>query len=52
MWKRHNGAHDFDFLRRGGKPEWLLCWYGVSNKGPDFVSNNYRIILLADGALA
>lgn len=51
MWKRHNGAHDYDFIRRGGKPEWMLCWYGVSSKGPDFVSNNYRLILLSDVTL-
>lgn len=49
MWRRHNGAHDLDFLRRGGKPEWLLCWYGYSSKGPDFCSTNYRTILLSDG---
>ena len=50
MWKRHDGAFDHDFLRRGGKPEWLLCWYGVSEK-PGFVSNHHRKIILVDGAL-
>jgi hypothetical protein len=50
MWKRHDGAHDFDFLKRGGKPKWLLCWYGYSLIGPGYVSNNFRIILLADEA--
>lgn len=27
MWRRHNGAFDWDFRRRGGVPRWLLCWY-------------------------
>lgn len=50
MWKRHDGLFDFRFLARGGRPVWLLCWYGRSDK-PGFVSNNSRKILLADGAL-
>jgi hypothetical protein len=50
MWKRHNGIFDRDFLRRGGKPEWMLVWYGKSDK-PGFVSNNLRLILLTDGEL-
>ncbi len=49
MWKRHNGAFDHEFLARGGKPEWLLVWYGKSLIGPGYVSNNYRKILLSDG---
>lgn len=47
MWRRHDGAFDREFLARGGKPVWLLCWYGESEL-PDFVSNNSREILLAD----
>lgn len=50
MWKRHNGIFDREFLRRGGKPEWCLCWYGKSDK-PGHVSNNLRVILLTDGSL-
>lgn len=47
MWKRHNGVHDRAFIARGGKPEWMLCWYGPSNK-PDSCSVNYRKILLPE----
>jgi hypothetical protein len=50
MWKRHDGAFDTYFLSRGGKPEWMLVWYGKSDE-PDCVSNNYRLILLIDGEL-
>lgn len=50
MWKREDGAFDREFLARGGKPEWLLCWYGESEK-PDHVSNNSRKIILLDGDL-
>lgn len=46
MWKRHDGAFDYDFLRKGGKPVWMLCWYGESKIGPGYCSNNYRTILL------
>ena len=51
MWKRHDGAHDYAFLRSGGKPEWLLCWYGESEKGPGWCSNHSRKIVLTDGEL-
>jgi hypothetical protein len=51
MWKRHNGAFDFHFRARGGKPEWLLCWYGFSEKGPDWCSNQSRKIILLDREL-
>lgn len=47
MWKRHDGAFDREFLARGGKPEWYLCWYGYDND-PNMVSNNYRKILIVD----
>lgn len=50
MWKRHDGAFDHRFLARGGRPVWLLCWYGRSEL-PEHVSNNSRIIILADGEL-
>jgi hypothetical protein len=50
MWRRHNGAFDREFLARGGKPEWLLCWYGESDK-PGYVSNNSRKIILVTGEL-
>jgi hypothetical protein len=49
MWKRHDGVFDAGFIHSGGKPEWLLCWYGESGKGPDWCSNNYRKIILSDG---
>jgi hypothetical protein len=51
MWKRHDGGFDRAFQARGGKPEWLLCWYGVSLIGPGYVSNNRRKIeIVEDGA--
>ena len=51
MWKRHDGDFDEAFKARGGVPEWLLCWFGESQIGPGFVSNNHRKILLVDGEL-
>jgi hypothetical protein len=51
MWKRHDGAHDYEFRARGGKPEWLLCWYGESEIGPGYCSNHFRKIALTDGEL-
>ncbi len=50
MWKRHDGIFDREFLRCGGKPRWLLCWYGPDPM-PGYCSNNYREILLIDGTL-
>lgn len=50
MWRRHDGAFDVEFRARGGKPEWLLCWYGKCDN-PDHVSNNYRKIILVEGEL-
>lgn len=46
MWRRHDGSFDREFLAHGGKPVWMLCWYGESKIGPGYVSNNYREILL------
>jgi len=51
MWRRHDGAFDREFLARGGKPEWLLCWYGESEIGPGYCSNRHRVIILLDGEL-
>lgn len=51
MWKRHDGIYDHAYLAAGGKPEWLLCWYGESEKGPGWCSNHHRKILLVDGEL-
>jgi len=50
MWRRHDGAFDFEFVARGGRPRWMLCWYGRSDK-PEHVSNNSRLIILSDGEL-
>jgi hypothetical protein len=47
MWRRHDGAFDQRFLAGGGKPEWLLCWYGLCDD-PNSVSNNYRKILILE----
>lgn len=46
MWRRHDGIYDTKFLASGGKPEWLLCWYDVSEKGPDWCSTKTRKILI------
>jgi hypothetical protein len=35
MWRRHAGDL------------WLLCWYGESQIGPGYVSNNYRAVLIS-----
>jgi hypothetical protein len=51
MWRRHDGSFDREFIVRGGKPTWMLCWYGPSEKGPEFCKTNMRIILLSDGEL-
>lgn len=52
MWKRHDGAHDEEFIAGGGTPTWYLCWYGLSEKGPEFCSNNYRKIVLTDADIS
>jgi len=44
-WKRLNGEFDEDFRRRGGVPEWQLCWYGPSSD-PTKCSINVRTILV------
>ena len=49
MWRRHNGEFDYEFIRNGGKPKWLLCWFVPSEKGPDLCTTNMREILLSDG---
>ena len=48
MWRRHDGSFDREFLARGGKPVWMLCWFGISDRGSEWCSNNYRIIILSD----
>jgi hypothetical protein len=48
MWKRLDGEFDEEFKAHGGVPEWLLCWFGESQIGPGYVSNNHRKILLLD----
>ncbi len=48
MWKRHDGLCDREFMSAGGKPVWLLMWYGPYPPDPNEVSINHRIILLVD----
>lgn len=48
MWRRHNGAHDYEFRARGGKPEWMLCWFGPSEKSPNYCATFMRKIILSD----
>jgi len=45
MWKRHDGAFDRAFLAKGGKPIWMLCWYGACDD-PNMVSNHRREIVI------
>lgn len=47
MWRRHDGAFDRAFCAAGGKPEWLLMWFGHSDK-PNSVTNNGRKILIVE----
>jgi hypothetical protein len=45
MWVRHDGLYD-----KRCRPEdrcWLLCWYDVSEKGPEYCSTQHRRILIA-----
>lgn len=44
MWRRHDGSHNQAFIRAGGKPTWLLCWYGPVVNGK--CSVNTREVLL------
>lgn len=53
MWKRFDGAFDRVYLAAGGKPEWMLCWYGHCQKPEcpgveckDYVSNHHRLIFI------
>jgi hypothetical protein len=50
MWRRHDGLFDRSFRARGGRPVWMLCWYGPSERH-GYVSTNCRLILLSDGEL-
>lgn len=48
MWRRHDGVFDHGFMAAGGKPTWLLCWYGPSSKGPGWCTTSRREIILTD----
>jgi hypothetical protein len=43
MWKRNNNA----YTTPRQQPEWWLVWFGFSDKGPQWCSNNFRRILIA-----
>ncbi len=47
MWRRHDGAFDPEWRAKGGKPEWILRWWGLCDD-PGHVSNEGRTILLLD----
>lgn len=41
------GVYVGKMWRRLQDGEWWLCWFGESEKGPNYCSNNYRKILIA-----
>jgi len=43
MWKCDVNWH----RKNGDEPSYFLCWFGFSEKGEKFCSNNYRKILIA-----
>lgn len=47
MWRRHDGSFDHAWIARGGKPVWMLAWYGRSDR-PGYCSTQWRTILLTD----
>lgn len=49
MWKRHDGL--FDPKCNPSERQWLLCWYDISSRGPEWCSNHWRKIVLTDGDL-
>ena len=48
IWRRHDGAHDYNFTMKGGVPTWMVCWYSDSEK-PEHCTINMRLIELTDG---
>lgn len=48
MWKRYDGVFDQEFIARGGKPTWKLCWYGEIPNKPELCSINMRDILIVE----
>ncbi len=46
MWKRHDGVYDREFIARGGKPVWMLCWYA---RGLEYCATKCRRIIVNDG---
>lgn len=45
MWKHNNYA--YRPAPPGIKEQWFLRWFGVSEKGPEWCSNEHREILIA-----
>lgn len=46
MWRRHDGAFDYEFIARGGKPVWQLCWFDSVPNNPDVCCTMRRRIIL------
>lgn len=44
MWKRRDGLHDRSCVPEDRK--WLLCWFDKSDKGPEWCSTRFRVILI------
>jgi hypothetical protein len=46
MWKRHDGV--YDPRCKPADYRWLLCWFGESERGPDYCTTNCREILVSE----
>ncbi|MGD9915724.1 MAG: hypothetical protein AB7S80_16730 [Rhizobiaceae bacterium] len=50
-WRRHDGAHDEDFLASGGQPMWLIGEYGeVSADGKSVALHWYVPLVVIPGS--
>lgn len=51
-WRRYDGSFDRDFIRRGGKPQWFICEYAESERGPDWAATiMYRAVIRVPAVL-
>lgn len=46
MWRRHNGSHDQEYKRSGGRCRWIICGYGQPTAdGKNIKIHYYRPII-------